>query len=284
MIEALHYEFMRNALLAGILVSVACGVIGVFVVVNRRVFVSGGIAHAAYGGVGLGYLLGFSPVVGALLFSLGAALAMGSVRRATGERGDTLIGVMWAMGMALGVVFVDLAAGYKADLMSYLFGSILTVPRGDLWIMAALDLVILASIGFLYKEFVAMAYDETFVAVRNVPVTALDLLLTCLTALTVVMSMRVVGLILVIALLTIPAAISIRFVRGMHRVMIVAVVLGTLFTCAGLWLSYVWNLTSGASIILVAGAAYIAALLIPRPGGRRPGGLPARSSRGADTR
>ena len=127
-IEALQFTFMRNALLAGILVSIACGIIGTFVVVKRIVFISGGIAHAAYGGIGLGYYLKVNPVLGAIVFSVASALGMGAVQRKTRQRADTIIGVMWAIGMATGIIFVDLSEGYKVDLMSYLFGSILAVP------------------------------------------------------------------------------------------------------------------------------------------------------------
>lgn len=260
--RALQFTFMRNALLAGLLVSVVCGVIGTFVVVNRIVFLSGGIAHAAYGGIGLGYFLGFNPVLGAMVFSVTSALAMGAVYRRTRERADTIIGVLWAIGMAIGIILVDLAPGYKADLMSYLFGSILAVPSSDLWIMLVLDVVVVAMVVLFYKELLSISFDETFATVQNVPVDAIYLLLLCLIAFAVVMMMRVVGLIMVIALLTIPAAISAQFVTDMRKMMLLAAVLGTVFTTAGLWLSYFLNLTSGATIILVAGAAYLGSLAL----------------------
>ncbi len=262
MIEALQFEFMRNALMAGVLVSIACGVIGTFVVVKRIVFVSGGVAHAAYGGIGLGYFMGFNPVFGAIIFSLAAALGMGLAQRKTRQRADTIIGVMWAIGMALGIILVDLSAGYKADLMSYLFGSILTVPASDLLIMLALNLVIVTLVGLFYKELLAISFDETFATVEGVPVDAVYLILMGMIALTVVMMMRVVGLIMVIALLTMPAAISGQFVRDMKKMMALASVLGVIFTTTGLWLSYALNLTSGATIILVAGAAYLLSLAV----------------------
>jgi len=262
MIEALQFGFMRSALLAGLLVSVACGIIGTFVVVKRIVFISGGIAHAAYGGIGLGYFLKLNPVLGAVAFSLAAALGMGAVQRKTRQRADTIIGVMWAIGMAVGILFVDLAPGYKADLMSYLFGSILAVPSSDLLIILALDLTIVALVVLFYKELLAVSFDETFAAVQNVPVDAIYLILMCMIGLTVVMLMRVVGLILVIALLTIPAAISSQFVKDMEKMMALASILGALFTTTGLWLSYFLNLTSGATIILVSGAAYLLSLAL----------------------
>ncbi len=275
----LQHAFMRNALMAGALVSVACGVIGTFVVVKRIVFVSGGIAHAAYGGIGLGYYFQYNilpalltreaqgnvrpgpyPLFGAVIFSLVAAFLMGWVQRKAEERADTVIGAMWAIGMAIGIIFVDLTAGYKADLMSYLFGSILAVPTNELWLMLALDLVILALAFLFYKELLAVSFDEDFAIVENVPVDVIYGMLLSLIALTVVMMMRVVGLIMVIALLTIPAAISGQFVRDMKKMMILSSLLGIAFSTAGLLISYTWNLTSGATIILISGAGYLLSL------------------------
>lgn len=263
-VEALQFDFMRNALLAGLLVSVACGVIGTFVVINRIVFISGGIAHAAYGGVGLGYYFGFDPILGAIAFSLSSALGMGWVQRNTQQRSDTLIGVMWAIGMAVGIIFIDLTPGYKADLMSYLFGSILTVPPKDLWLMLAIDLVVLSVAIAFYKELLAISFDPVFASTRNVPVNTLYLILVAAIALTVVMVMQVVGLILTIALLTMPAAIASQFVRDVRHMMILAGILGIVFTTLGLTLSYVYNLTSGATIILVSGVAYLASFGLRR--------------------
>ncbi|ESA37724.1 membrane protein [Leptolyngbya sp. Heron Island J] len=260
--QALQFDFMRHALLAGVLVSIACGIIGTFVVVNRIVFISGGIAHAAYGGIGLAYFFGVNPVLGAIAFALAAALGMGWVERKTQQRADTIIGVMWAIGMAVGIIAIDLTQGYKADLMSYLFGSILTVPRQELIIMLILNLMIGAMVFLFYKELLAISFDPVFATTRNIPVDALYLTLVAAIALTVVMVMQVVGLIMVIALLTIPAAIAGQFVQDIKQMMFLASLLGMAFTTTGLWLSYFFNLTSGATIILVAGAAYLLSLLL----------------------
>jgi zinc transport system permease protein len=258
----LDYAFMRNALAAGVLVSIACGVIGTYVVIKRIVFISGGIAHTAYGGIGLGYFFNFNPVIGAILFSLAAAFGMGIVHRRTRQRSDTIIGVMWALGMAIGIILIDKSPGYKTDLMSYLFGSILAVPQTDLIIMAVLNLVIIGLVILFYKELLAVAFDETFATVQNVPVDALEILLLSMIGLTIVMMMRVVGLIMVIALLTIPAAISGLFIRNIKKMMAVSSLLGIIFTIVGLLISYFFNLTSGATIILVAGISYLLALVI----------------------
>lgn len=256
MLEVLQFTFFRNALLAGALVSIACGIIGTFIIVNRLVFLSGGIAHAAYGGIGIAYFLNQDPVLGAMIFSLMSAFGMGYVVRKTRERADTIIGVMWAIGMALGIIFLDFSPGYKADLMSYLFGSILSVPVSDLLFMVILDVVILLTVIFLYKGFVAISFDEEFATVENVPVNTLFFVLFALIALTVVITMRLVGLIMVIALLTIPSAIAGIYFKDLKKMMIAASLLGILFSTCGLFLSYYFNLTSGATIILVSGIAY----------------------------
>lgn len=259
-IEALQFTFMRNALAAGVLVSIACAIIGTYVVINRIVFISGGIAHAAYGGIGLGYYFKFNPVLGAIAFSLAAAFGMGAIQRKTRQRADTIIGAMWALGMAIGIIFIDKSEGYKVDLMSYLFGSILAVPSSDLIIIALLDLLIVILVVSFYKELLAISFDETFAIVENVPVDAIYLILFSMIAFTVVMMMRVVGLIMVIALLTMPAAISGLFVKDIKKMMVLASILGIFFTTSGLFLSYSLNLTSGATIILVSGTFYMLSL------------------------
>jgi zinc transport system permease protein len=259
-VDSLQYIFMQRALLAGLLVSIACGVIGTYVVVKRIVFISGGIAHSAYGGIGLGYFLGINPVWGAIVFSLASAWGMGWIERKTKQRSDTLIGVLWALGMAIGIIFIDKTPGYKADLMSYLFGSILAVPQQDLILMAVLNVIIIVLVALFYHELQAITFDEQYAEVENIPVNFLYLMLLTLIGFTVVMMMRVVGLIMVIALLTIPPAISGLFIRDMKKMMLLSVGLGILFTVVGLYLSYFFNLTSGATIILVAGISYILAL------------------------
>ncbi|MBW1981418.1 MAG: metal ABC transporter permease [Deltaproteobacteria bacterium] len=260
--EALHFEFMRNALMAGLLASIACGVIGTFVVVNRIVFLSGGIAHAAYGGIGLAFFFGIPYVVGTLGFALAVAIIMALITLKARHRTDTVIGVLWAVGMALGVVLLDLAPGYNVDLMSFLFGSILTVPASDLWLMFSLDVVILLTIAFLYNDFLALSFDEDFAQIRGVRVTLLYFVLLALVALSVVLIMRVVGLILVIALLTIPPYIAENQAGSLWTMMLLSFALSCFFTTAGLWLSYTFNLTSGATIILVAGTCFFMSTVI----------------------
>jgi zinc transport system permease protein len=271
--EALEFEFMRNALMAGVLVSISCGIIGTLIVVNRIVFISGGIAHAAYGGIGLAFFLGISPTLGAAIFSVAAAMAMGVVSIRTKHRSDAFIGVLWAVGMATGVLLIDLSPGYYVDLMSYLFGSIMAVPRTELWFMLPLNVVIILTISFFYKEFLALSYDEEFAFVLGIPVKILYFVLLGLTALSVVMTIRVVGLLLVIALLTIPPCIAEKYTNSLAKMMVFSSLLGVAFTVTGLWLSYRWNLTSGATIILVAGAGFFFSVVLDymresKPAGR----------------
>ncbi|MGA6927435.1 MAG: metal ABC transporter permease [Desulfosarcina sp.] len=264
MIEALQFEFMRNALIAGLLASIICGIMGTLVVVNRIVFLSGGIAHAAYGGIGLAFYFGWPYLAGTLGFSLAAAMVMAAVTLKARHRSDTIIGVIWALGMACGIILVDLSPGYNVDLMSYLFGSILTVPDSDLWIMVVMGIAIVGLVVTYYKDLLALSYDEEFARIRGVPVTALYFLLIGLLAVTVVMVIQVVGLILVIALLTIPPFIMERYARSLLQMMVGSSLLGALFTIAGLWISYAFDLTSGASIILVAGLFFFLNLLAER--------------------
>ena len=266
--DALNFEFMRNALMAGILVSITCGIIGTLVVVNRIVFISGGIAHSAFGGIGLAFYMGLPPSIGAALFSIAAAMVMGIASLKNKQRADTIIGVIWAVGMALGIILIDLTPGYNVDLMSYLFGSIMTVPQSDLWFMVAINLVILLIVLIFYKEFLAMSYDEEFLYVVGIPVRALYFLLLGMIALCVVMVIRVVGLILVIALLTIPPYIAERFTKSLAKMMALSSFLGILFTMVGLWFSYNYNLTSGATIIMVAGFAFFISLCVQTIKGR----------------
>lgn len=269
MIEILQFEFMRNALMAGFLASIACGVVGCYVVVKRIVFISGGISHSAYGGIGLGYFLGFDPLFGATIFSLLSALGIGVVSRFSKERIDTLIGVIWALGMAIGIILVNLTPGYAPDLMSYLFGSILTVPLSDIILLAVLDGFIVALVLIHYNEFLAFTFDEEYAEVIGLPVMWLYLLLLSLIALTVVILIKIVGIILVIALLSIPAAISGRFTYNLKHMMIASTVLGMVFSTSGLFLAYylgAWfnvNMPSGGTIIIVACIGYFISMFIP---------------------
>ncbi|MDK2973774.1 MAG: zinc transport system permease protein [Methanofollis sp.] len=264
MISIFALEFFRNALVAGLLASVACGVIGTYVVVRRMVSLSGGISHAAFGGIGIGYYLGLDPLLSATVFTVAVALGMGELSLRRRQNLETVIGAMWATGMALGILFIYLSPGFAPDLLGYLFGNILLVPRSDLLLMGALVIVILVVVSLFFRDFFAVTFDEEYARVMNLPVERISLLLLVLVALTVVMLIQVVGIILVIALLTIPAAIAREFTSRLGRMMVLAVALGMAFTMSGIVLSYLLNVPSGATIILVSAAVYGAVMVVRR--------------------
>jgi len=246
--------------------AVACGVMGALVVVNRIVFVSGGIAHTAYAGVGLAFFAGFAPLLGILGVAGAAALIIALVSFKARHRTDTVIGVLWAVGMAAGVILVDITPGYGVDLMSYLFGSILTVAQGDLVMMAGGLVFILAATLWYYHDFVALAFDPSFASVRGVPVKGLYTLLLVMVAVTVVMVVQVVGLILVIALLTIGPFVAEKFSSSMARMMLLSVIINIVCVICGLYLAFALNFTTGPAIILVAAAFFFLSLPFGRKG------------------
>jgi len=260
--DAFQFEFMQNALFAAILASIACGVIGALVVTKKITYISGGIAHAAFGGIGLGYFLGINPLYSLIPFSLLSALGIGWVSKKFKVAEDAAIGIFWAMGMALGVIFIGMTPGYAPDLMSYLFGNILTVPRSDVVFMCGMVAVILSVVHLLYKEFLAISFDEEFSQVCGVNVRAIYLVLLCLVALTVVLLVRIVGIVLVIALLTIPATMAKMFTSSLKAMMALSVMIALVLSVSGLWLSYMLDMASGATIIILSGISFMAAPLV----------------------
>jgi len=266
-----RHSFLLNAVLTGALASVACGVVGTYVVTRRITYLAGGIAHSVLGGMGVARYLSvaqgwtwLTPLYGAIAAALGAAIIIGWVSLKAHEREDTVIGAVWAVGMAVGVVFISLTPGYNEDLMSYLFGNILMVGAGDLWLIGLLDIVILGLTLMFYNQFLAVSFDQEFARLRGVHVEFFYLLLLCMVGLTVVVLVNVVGLILVIALLTLPAAMAGRFMRTIRRTMLLAVGLSLVITVVGLGVSYTPDLPVSATIILVAGAAYVLVWLVSR--------------------
>ena len=263
MLDALGQPFFQRVLVAALLASIACGVVGSYVVARRMASFSGGLAHAAFGGVGLGYLLGFPPILGAAGFALVASLVVGVAQRRFATAIDTLVSMVWAIGMALGIVFVALAPGYAPDLMSYLFGSLLFVSWEYVAIVAALDLVILVAVGFFHRSFEAVCFDEEYAAVAGLPAGAVFLALLALAALAIVTLIRVVGVILAIALLTIPPAAARPWVQTLPGMMAVAVGVCAASTVGGLFLSYGLSeqfdvsVAPGPVAILIAAACYL---------------------------
>lgn len=264
MFDLLHMHFMHNAMLAAGMAGIVCAIVGTLVVINRIVFISGGIAHTAYGGVGLSVFLGITPLFGITLVSIVASLLMAWVTLKAKHRMDTMIGVLWALGMAVGVILVDMTPGYNVDLMSYLFGSIMTVPNSDLWLMACLTLLILGTVGYFYIDFVAMSFDPEFARVRGIPVTGLYILLMLTIGLSVVIVIQVVGLILVIALMSISPFIAERFSPSPLHMMGISLGLNLIFAVLGLLLSISLDVSAGPSIILVASLAFFVVHILVR--------------------
>lgn len=257
MINALfEYQFLQNAFLSGILASVVCGIIGVIIIEKKLIMMSGGIAHTSYGGVGLGYFLGFEPILGALLFSICAALGIGYIKRKGTANSDVLIGLFWSLGMALGILFIFLMPGYPPDLSSYLFGNILSVTKLDLCLIFSLTVIILTIIIVLFNDWKAYLFDEEFASIKGIKTAFLDYLLLVLIAMTIVVLIRVVGIILVLALLTAPAATAGIFTYSLKKRMLYSVLFGVVFCIAGLWISYELNIASGAAIVIFSTTFY----------------------------
>lgn len=264
-IELFQYEFMKNAIIAAILASVVCGIIGTYIVVKKIVFISGGISHASFGGVGLGYLIGINPLITAIPFAVLSAVGVGIINRKTKINEDSVIGIIWSVGMALGLIFISLKQGYAPDLFSYLFGSILTVTHYDLILMLVLDVIIITIVSLFYKEFLTISFDEEYSTVVGIPTDALYLLLLSIIALSIIVLIRIAGIILVMALLTIPILINKQFVRdNLRNLMISSSIVCAILVIIGLLVSYAFDLIPGATIVLVQSIVFIFTFLIKK--------------------
>jgi zinc transport system permease protein len=260
-------EFLRLALYVATLASISFGIIGTYVVTRRISYLAGAIAHCVFGGIGAGLYLQnkiglawFDPMYGAVISAILSAVIIGLVSIYAQQREDTVIGALWAVGMATGLIFIDITPGYF-DMMSYLFGDILLISHNDLWIVTCLDIVVAGLSIYFYNKLLAVCFDDEFALLRGIHAHAFYILLLCLTALTVVLLVRVVGIIMVIALLTIPAAVAGQLAKRLWLMMVLAIFLCMVFTWSGLAISYTYNLSSGPTIILVAGVTYMVVLL-----------------------
>ena len=251
-----EYQFLQNAVISAILASIACGIIGTIIIEKRLVMMSGGIAHTAFGGIGLGYLLGIEPIKGALFITICAAMGIATIKRKTTMNTDIPIGIFWAAGMSLGILFIALTPGYPPDMTTYLFGDILTVSRNNLYIIALLDAVVILTVAALYQPLKAYLFDEEFSTVIGIKTTFIEYLLFILIALTVVVVIHVIGIILIMALLTAPPAIAKLFTKNLKKLMLYSSLIGIFFTLTGLWISYTLNIPSGAAIALFISLVY----------------------------
>jgi zinc transport system permease protein len=263
-------EFLRLALYVGLLASLPFGIIGTYVVTRKISYLAGAISHCVFGGIGAGlYIqikLGFSwfnPVYGAVASALLAAVIIGLISLYAKEREDTAIGALWAVGMAAGLLFIDMTPGYF-DITSYLFGDILLISKYDLWMVICLDVLVAVILILFFNKLLVVCFDSEFAYLRGINASALYILLLCLTALTVVLLVRIVGIVMVIALLTIPAAIASLFTKRLWQMMVLSTILCAAFTWAGLAISYQFKLSSGPAIIMLAGLTYLIILPVMR--------------------
>ena len=264
--EMFQYDFMLRAIYAGLLASIAFGIIGTYVVMKRIVFIAGGIAHASFGGVGLSFYLDWDrdtgPIIGASLFALASALGIGVLSKETLEREETTIGIVWAVGMAMGAYFLAMTEGYAVSPSSYLFGNILFLKTLDIQLLAILMGVIVTSMALLFHKIQATAFDEEFSMVVGVRTTLLHLYLLCLVAMTIVLLTKFLGVILVLAMLTIPASLVGRFTHDLRWIMLYSSVLSAVFIIVGLCTSYYWDTATGATIVIQSAVVYLAVILL----------------------
>ncbi|WP_099189435.1 metal ABC transporter permease [Tepidibacter mesophilus] len=265
MIETLFsYNFIKNAFMAAILSSAVCGIIGTIIVEKKLVSMSGGIAHVSFGGIGLGYLLGIEPIIGGLIFSVCASIGISNINRKTNTNSDALIGMFWSVGMALGILFIALTPGYPPDMTSYLFGDILTVSSIYINIMLILSGTIFISIFSIFNYWKAYLFDEEFIKVVGINTVFLEYFLFVLIALSIVVLIKVVGIILSIAMLTIPPAIAKLYTYDIKNIMIFSTILGIVFNVLGLLISYQYNIPSGATIILLSVIGYFVSIALSK--------------------
>jgi len=246
-----QYQFVINAFLAALLIAISAGLVGSYIVSRRLVFLSGGITHASFGGIGIAYYLGISPIAGAAVFAVLSAFGVEALSQRMAVREDSAIGILWSVGMAIGIFFIYLTPGYSPNLMTFLFGSILTVSSSDIWLLLAL--VVLMSIFFLvfYRAILYLAFDPDFAKTQRIPVKTFSYILKGFIALTIVLSIRMVGIILLISLLTIPPTTANLFTKRFNRIIFASIAIGFIGSVGGLILSYNMNVPSGATIIMV---------------------------------
>lgn len=265
MLEAfLSYSFLQKALLASIFSAFLFGVIGVIIVEKKYVMMAGGIAHTAYGGIGLGFLLGFQPVYGAFLFALLAAFGIGSLSRRGGAHTDVVIGLFWSLGMALGTIFIALMPGYPPDIESYLFGNILNITATDVRLVAILAAVVLLLVVVFFESWKLFLFDEEFCAIIGMPIHFMEHLMFVIIALSVVVLINLVGIILVMALFTAPAAVAAFYTRRLKYRMALAVALSLAFALIGLGISYKASLPAAGTIVMVAVLAYVISYVLAK--------------------
>ena len=255
--EILEYSFFQNALLGSLLASILCGMVGTYIVARRLVFISGGITHASFGGIGLGVYLGVNPVLAAMAFAVASAFGVEWMSRRGDVREDSAIAMFWTLGMSVGIICCFLSPGFMPDMPSFLFGNILTIGMPDLWLLAAVALVAGLVFVFFYRQILSVSFDSTFARSQGLPVSIIEYGMMALIALTIVSTLRLVGIVLAISLLTIPQRTANLFTFSMKRIILASMAIGWIDCLVGLAISYHWNVPSGASIIFVSILFYV---------------------------
>lgn len=275
--DIIQYSFFQNALSASVLIAIACGIVGAYIVARRIVFIAGGITHASFGGLGIGFYLGTNPLGTALLFSIASAFGIEYISH-SGDykriREDSAIAAIWSLGMAIGIIFIFLTPGYAPNLSAYLFGNILTVSKTDLYWMTALVIVLLIVYWLGRRVIVYTAFDRDFARTQGLPVRFIEYLMTIFIAATIVLSIRLIGVMLLMSLLTIPQMTANLFTSDYYKITLISCLLGLIGCVSGLFLSYFFNIPSGAFIVLVLIAVFLTAKAIRRfssfPGRQNP--------------
>lgn len=250
--EILQYAFFQNALAGSLLASIVCGFIGTYIVTRRLVFISGGITHASFGGIGLGVFSGINPVISAMVFAVLSACGVQWLSQRGDVREDSAIAVFWTFGMSVGIICCFLTPGFMPDLPSFLFGSILTIGKADLWLLAGLSIVVTAIFTLFYRSILSVSFDNCFARSQHLPVTLIEYMMMALIAMTIVSTLRMVGIVLAISLLTIPQMTANLFTYSFKRMIGLSIVIGWADCLSGLAISYALNVPSGASIIFVS--------------------------------
>ncbi|MGB4204624.1 MAG: metal ABC transporter permease [Bacteroidales bacterium] len=262
LVELISYSFFSKALLAALLASISCGIAGTYIVARRKVFIAGGITHASFGGIGMGYFFGINPMLGGAAFGLLSALGIEFISKKTEIREDSAIGIIWSFGMALGIIFIFLTPGYAPNLMTYLFGNILTVSDADINFMIILCSLLILFFILFYRIILFTSFDEEYAQSHKLPVNTFNYILIALVALVIVLNIRVIGIILVISYLTLPQSAANLLTRNFKHIIIYSVIFGVLGSITGLYISYLADLPSGAIIIFVFVVLYLAIWLL----------------------
>ena len=263
-VELFGYQYFINALIASLLTAVSCGIIGSYVVAKRMVFVAGGITHSSFGGIGIAYFLGFNPILGAGIFALLSGIGIERFTKKADIRNDSVIAILWSLGMAIGIIFIYLTPGYAPNLMSYLFGNILTVNSMDLVLLLVLSIIVVLFFILFYTKILFISFDEEYAKSQNIRVGLFNYGLMALTALTIVLNIKIVGIILLISLLTVPQNTANLFTKDFKKIILYSILIAFLGSLSGLIISYFLNIPSGATIIFNLIFIYLIARILRR--------------------